>query len=270
MSSSYGAQLQSFRIATAAAIEFLTRVSIPSMRSLSPSDYGKAQREGVVYFPLVGALVGGVTATIFLIATTGLSPWIAALIAIGFEALLTGAFHEDALADTCDALGGGWTREQVLAIMKDSRLGTYGTLGLVLGVGLRVACTVELASIGSAWAFASIIAAASLGRLAIVALMVTTPPVVDRVSQAREMSSEQTLASLKFAALVSLACCSIWWLMHPLQSLVTCVVSVAIFAAYRRTIIRRVAGTTGDLLGCSAFMVQAVVLAGSCWGGPVA
>lgn len=91
----------------------------------------------VDYWPLVGWLTGGVMAFAYLFATAlGFTPMVAALLAIGARLLLTGALHEDGLADFCDGFGGGVTRERTLMIMKDSHIGTYGVLGLVLYFGL--------------------------------------------------------------------------------------------------------------------------------------
>src|SRR4029079_2424211 len=83
------------------------------------------------FFPLVGAIVGGTAALVFLGSVRLFPLNVAVLIAICFGSFITNGFHEDGLADTFDGLGGGWTRERALEIMRDSRLGTYGTLALI-------------------------------------------------------------------------------------------------------------------------------------------
>lgn len=249
----------------AAAIQFLTRVPIPCLNARSSEQYAVTLRAGVVYFPLVGGCIGIFTAAIFQILSLGLVAWIAALLALACEAILTGAFHEDAFADTFDALGGGWTREQVLEIMKDSRLGTYGTLALVLGTGIRAGCFVELVKFGLLWTVLSIVAASTLGRLAIVAMMVTTRPISDRRSQARDVAGNQTWQTLVLGLVSTLPFWFFWIGSGRLRAVVTVAVVVAICFAYRRYIIRRVGGTTGDLLGCSAYLTQLSILIGSCW-----
>ena len=89
--------------------------------------------------PLAGILIGVPSAlTLWLIATLGLSTLVAAAIAVAVAVLITGAFHEDGLADTFDGLGGGWTPERRLEIMKDSRIGSYGGAALILTLILRV------------------------------------------------------------------------------------------------------------------------------------
>lgn len=251
-----------------AAVQFLTRVPMPGMTRMTAEQYAKTLRSGVVYFPLVGGLIGFVTATVVLGLSLGVSVWVAALLALGCEALLTGAFHEDAFADTFDAFGGGWTRERVLEIMKDSRLGTYGTLALVIGVSVRAACLVELLSqYNWQWACSSIVASAALGRLAIVAIMATTSPITDRNSQAKDVSGTQTWKTFFIALVASSPLWIMWSWLGGYQAVVTILFTAGILYCYRAYILRRVGGTTGDLLGCSAYLAQLAILIGSTWGG---
>jgi adenosylcobinamide-GDP ribazoletransferase len=251
-----------------AAVQFLTRVTVPGMRQMTAEQYAVALRNSVVYFPFVGGCIGVVTAALCLCFSWGLSVWIAALIALGCEALLTGAFHEDAFADTFDALGGGWTRQRVLEIMKDSRLGTYGTLALIVGVGIRTACLAELLERHSwVWACASIIAAAAIGRLAIVAIMVTSSPISDRQSQARDVSGTQTGQTFFIALLTSAPLWIVWLWLGNIQAVLTLTFTMAMLFGYRNYILQRVGGTTGDLLGCSAYFTQLAILVGSTWVG---
>jgi adenosylcobinamide-GDP ribazoletransferase len=150
------AQLQ----ALFAAVQFLTRLPVPG-RFLGANRDGAPLQYATIYFPLVGALIGLATyATIWLAAHIW-PIWVAVLFGLIIEALLTGGLHEDALADCCDALGGGWTRADVLRILDDSRLGTYGVLGLTLAVLLRAG---SLASVDAGFLLPSLVASAALGR----------------------------------------------------------------------------------------------------------
>ena len=111
------------------AVQFYTRLPVPAWVGYSDELLNRA----TVYFPLVGWLVGGVAAGVY----TGAgflfrNQDIALLLSMVASILLTGAFHEDGFADVCDGFGGGWTQAKILAIMKDSRLGTYGATGLGL------------------------------------------------------------------------------------------------------------------------------------------
>lgn len=111
------------------AVQFYTRLPVPAWVGYSDELLNKA----TVYFPLVGWLVGGVSAGVFAGASFLFrNAEVALLLSMVASILLTGAFHEDGFADVCDGFGGGWTPDKILAIMKDSRLGTYGATGLGL------------------------------------------------------------------------------------------------------------------------------------------
>jgi len=108
------------------AVQFLTRLPVPN-RLTTEEELGRA----AAFFPLVGIIVGAGTAAVYLLALHVMSVAVAVLLALGFAAFITSGFHEDGLADTFDGLGGGWTRERALEIMRDSRIGTYGALALI-------------------------------------------------------------------------------------------------------------------------------------------
>src|SRR5258708_4817096 len=109
------------------AIQFLTRLPVARTLNSSETDIGKA----AAFFPLVGVIVGGGAALVFL-GLERILPLPASLFcAIVFAAFITNGFHEDGLADSFDGFGGGWTKDRVLEIMRDSRIGTYGTLALI-------------------------------------------------------------------------------------------------------------------------------------------
>lgn len=109
------------------AIMFFTRIPCPKWIDHSPEILNKSTR----YFSLVGIIVGGFSALIFWGFSYIFPLSLALLFSMVFTIWLTGAFHEDGFADVCDGFGGGWTKDKILTIMKDSRLGTYGTIGLV-------------------------------------------------------------------------------------------------------------------------------------------
>ena len=252
--------------ALTAAVQFLTRVPLRGPMGRDPAFYAAALRRSVIFFPLVGGTVGLVTAGVAVAAARGFDPLVAALIAISVEALLTGAFHEDALADTCDALGGGWTPEQTLEILRDSRLGTYGTLALIVGVGLRTAAIASLLSHSAALAAAAIVASAALGRMAIVAMMALLPPIAGRDSHARDVAGTQSLGRLFVAAAIGAPLLlPLLWL-APLRTIVGVAAVLVFLLGYRRSLRRRLGGTTGDLLGCSGYVAQVVVLLAVAWG----
>lgn len=155
------------------AVQFLTRIPVPPLRDFQPDWTARSAR----YFPLVGGLVGSASAVVFVAAGQVWSGWIAALLATAAGVLITGAFHEDGLADTADGLGGGQTPGRRLEIMKDSRIGTYGALALILVLWLKAAALQTM----SPWiAVVSLIAAHAGGRGAAVLAMRLSPYAGDR------------------------------------------------------------------------------------------
>ncbi len=123
------------------ALQFLTRVPIPGWVGFQPAWLHQSAR----HFPAVGLCVGALAAAVLWGAAHFWSALIAVLLSMAATIWATGAFHEDGLADTCDGLGGAVTREKALAIMKDSRLGTYGAVGLLLVMALKAAALHALA-----------------------------------------------------------------------------------------------------------------------------
>ncbi|MCU4166522.1 adenosylcobinamide-GDP ribazoletransferase [Carboxylicivirga caseinilyticus] len=110
------------------AFGFFTRIPIPFNIAFSQDNLNKCNR----YFPLVGYFVGGLSALVYLSASYFLPESLSILLSMAASILLTGAFHEDGFADVCDAFGGGWTKDKILTIMKDSRIGAYGAIGIIL------------------------------------------------------------------------------------------------------------------------------------------
>jgi adenosylcobinamide-GDP ribazoletransferase len=108
------------------AVMFLTRISVPKNIDHSPACLQKAPR----YFPVIGWIVGGLSALVFLVFNRFVATDVAILASIVAGILATGAFHEDGFADVCDGFGGGWTKEKILVIMKDSRIGAFGAIGI--------------------------------------------------------------------------------------------------------------------------------------------
>ncbi|MEY4764357.1 MAG: hypothetical protein RI907_1030 [Pseudomonadota bacterium] len=124
------------------AVQFLTRLPTPALPGWQPAWL----MHSMAYFPMVGALVGGLMGGALALAAAWWPPTVAVGLALAFAVWLTGGFHEDGWADTCDALGGTVSREKALEIMKDSRIGSYGALGLILMLGTKAAVLVALVS----------------------------------------------------------------------------------------------------------------------------
>jgi adenosylcobinamide-GDP ribazoletransferase len=124
---------------------FYTRIPVPADLEYNPTLLNRSR----MYFPAVGLLVGLLSAGAYWLSLILWSPSIAVLLSLVFSIWITGAFHEDGLADTTDGLGGGWSKERILEIMKDSRIGTFGTIALLLNLGLKALCGVSIASAGA-------------------------------------------------------------------------------------------------------------------------
>lgn len=244
-----------------AAVQFLTRIPI-TLRLIPdhPQRYQATLARGVIYFPLVGGLITATTSLVILLLLRWLPAELAVVIGLAFEAMLTGAFHEDALADTCDGLGGGWTREQVLDILKDSRLGTYGTLGLTLGLLCRFFCVAALAEQRYEVFVMSLVASGAIGRWAMLWLMHTLPPIEDRQTLARTVAGKKTGRAIVVAGIFGFPTVIAWLVIDPVGIAIAVAASGIVLATYRTMLLRRVGGSTGDLLGCSGYVVQLVVL----------
>jgi adenosylcobinamide-GDP ribazoletransferase len=115
------------------ALMFYTRIPCPKNIDHSPEYINKATR----YFPLIGWIVGAISFITFFISTFLFETNIAVLFSLMAGILVTGAFHEDGLADVFDAFGGGWTKEKILEIMKDSRIGTFGVIALIFSFAIK-------------------------------------------------------------------------------------------------------------------------------------
>ena len=153
------------------ALQFLTRVPIPPSVGFREAWLHDSAR----HFPAVGLLVGGAGAAVLALGALLFPLPLAVLLSMAATVLLTGAFHEDGVADTCDALGGAVTRERALAIMKDSRIGTYGALGLGFTLAIKAAALTALAGIGIDWAVVALVVGHAASRTASVALIHALP-----------------------------------------------------------------------------------------------
>lgn len=227
------------------AVQFLTRIPI---RLRSAPDLAAT----VPWFPVVGTVIGAAVGG----AAAGLGhlvpATVAAAVAVMFGMLLTGAFHEDGLADTADAMG-GWTPEQRREILKDSRHGSYGVSAMVGSILIRVLC---VASLGPAAAFGGLVAAHTLGRGAAVAVMGTAPPIPAPglgADYARTLSGRGTAVGVLVA--LALAGLAVGWWVAPL-ALAAGLGALAVALVTRRAF----GGVSGDILGAVEQVGECVVL----------
>lgn len=178
------------------AIGFFTRIPVPKMVDFQESELNHAAK----YFPLVGILVGMVGAGAFLLAARIFPGSIAVLLSMAATIYLTGAFHEDGLADSVDGFGGGFDSERILTIMQDSRLGTYGALALflMLFAKFQVLNTLPVQSVAYV-----LVAAHALSRLSAIYVMATLG-YVKPSGKAKPLASKVKVSDLIFATLFGL------------------------------------------------------------------
>jgi adenosylcobinamide-GDP ribazoletransferase len=223
------------------------------------------------YFPVVGLIVGVAGAIVFGLAVKVWTPTIAVVVSVAFTVWLTGAFHEDALADALDGFGGGWDRAQVLAIMKDSRIGAYALLGVLLVVAAKLAALRAIfdaaplrrgfVSAGTIAVARALIAAHVLGRWSSVALIadheyVRSPGTNEREGAGRPFVGAVTRTRLAVATglalLIAVAALG-------RATLVVVVVTGVVVWLAGRYFERRIGGITGDALGAANQLVELAV-----------
>lgn len=218
------------------ACRYLTVLPLPL--EAVPGDLGRAAG----WFPVVGLLLGLALGAAALLLDPVLPPLAGAVLLVALWAGLTGGLHLDGLADTLDGLGGGWSREEALAIMRDERIGAYGVTAIALVVALKIA---TLASLEPGLRWRALLLAPALGRLGPLVLARLCPP-----ARAEGAGHAFALAvsgrSLVAAVLVAVA--AALGLTGPWGALLVAAVAAdaAAFALYLR---RRLGGLTGDCLG---------------------
>lgn len=167
------------------AMMFFTRIPCPKWVDHNPEILSKSAK----YFSLVGVLIGAIGALIFLGASYMFSKEIAILFSMAATIYATGAFHEDGFADVCDGFGGGWSKDKILAIMKDSTLGTYGVIGLILILALKFSVLNEMDKF---YLPLLIIAGHSTSRFIATTLIFTHPYVRDTNSKSKPAATKIT------------------------------------------------------------------------------
>lgn len=234
----------------AAAIGLLTRLPV----AVSEAAAARGARAAWAY-PLAGlvvAIMGGAVGWLGL--AIGLATWVAAGLALATMIVATGALHEDGLADCADGFWGGWTRERRLEIMKDSHIGTYGVLALLLAIGLRWGALASLFDQGAI--FVPMIAAALLSRAAMPALMAALPHARD--TGLSHHVGRPTAATATLGAALAVVLTGV--LQGPGAELVVVPLVVCAAIAMARLAKSRIGGQTGDVLGGTQQVCEICVL----------
>ena len=227
------------------ALQFLTRIPI---RLRTAPDLAAS----VPWFPVVGAAIGVVVGSVMVGLGQLVPATVAAAVAVMVGVMITGAFHEDGLADTADAMG-GWTPERRREILKDSRHGSYGVAAMVGSILVRVLC---VASLGPAAAFGGLVAAHALGRGVAVAVMGVAPPVPTEglgADYARVLSTRR--AAIGAGAAIALGAVAVGWWVLPLT--LAAGVGALVVALIAN---RAFGGVSGDILGAVEQVAECLVL----------
>lgn len=237
-------QFEKFLIAT----QFLTRLPIPARLQ---TNWGMEDlRDSVHMFPLVGVLVGLGASLVYAAAVfCNLPPVLAAILTVAAQVLITGALHEDGLADVCDGFGGGSTREQKLEIMRDSRIGTYGAIGLMLSLALRIGAIAHLAE--PEVVAPALLAAAALSRAAMPVAMWLLPQARSEglAASAGRPGLAMVWLGVGFGVIVSFLC------LQPFVAGVAIAASAAVCGLFLSLSNRQINGITGDVLGSTQGLV---------------
>ncbi len=243
------------------AIGFFTRIPVTKELDFSQQNLNQASR----YFSLVGWLIGVICALVFYVMSLWMPISISILVSMTIGFFLTGGFHEDGLADTCDGLGGGWTVDDKLKIMKDSRIGSYGSLALWSILSLKFFLLLEIAKVDLIFStlniYGAILIAHPLSRSLSTALIYVLPYVTDgdlaKVKPLAESSRISDLLINLFVGCIGLLLLDgIFWFVVLSQ--------LGLFVFLRWFFNRQVKGFTGDMLGAaqqlSEVLAYAVVL----------
>jgi adenosylcobinamide-GDP ribazoletransferase len=242
------------------ALQFLTRVPVPRWVGFEPAWLQACLR----HFPLVGAAVGAWAAAVLWTALALWPPTVAAAASVLATVWLTGAFHEDGLADTCDGLGGAVSRARALEIMKDSRIGSYGAVGLVLVLVLKVAVVAALAEGAATAAAAALVWGHAASRAAPVLLVWHLPYAGDpdhakAKPLATQIGGAGVAVALAWLGMLVVALLGLWpTLWAALATSALAGLLATLWCA--RWLRRRLAGFTGDTLGATQQIVELAIL----------
>ncbi len=243
------------------AVMFYTRIPCPKNTTHDPTYLNKATR----YFPLVGYIVGGIGALVFALSYKVFSVELTILFSLLANILTTGAFHEDGFADVCDGFGGGWTKEKILKIMKDSAIGAYGAIGLVLLFAIKFFAIKSVIDTDGNYSFVVMqcvmifIMVHALSRLTAISIIFTTDYVrEDELSKSKPIAKQNTWKEILGAFVFGLAPLSVLVYMELEFILILIPLILLRFFAIRY-FKKWIGGYTGDCLGAVQQMAEVII-----------
>jgi adenosylcobinamide-GDP ribazoletransferase len=224
------------------AVRFFTRLPVPAWVGHSSEALNRSAR----YFPAVGLLIGGIGALVYFAAVYFWPQPVAVLLSMAATIYATGAFHEDGLADTVDGLGGGWNKLHILEIMKDSRVGSYGVVAMVLALLGKFTL---LAALDGALIPFALLAGHALSRFCSTVLLASMDYVrEDLLSKARPLATRLSTGEMLVAAFFVLAALA---LLPPEKAIVGCLLAALATVWLAAKFERWLGGYTGDCLGAT-------------------
>jgi adenosylcobinamide-GDP ribazoletransferase len=253
------------------ALQYFTRVPIPAALGRWTGFSTELQRASLAHFPGVGIFVAAVAiasywAVVQLLPRSGFAPLVAAVLSTIATLLLTGALHEDRLADTADGLGATHEREQALETMKDSRIGSFGALALMLALLMKIGLLGLIGSVAGMPAVAAALLGAHVVSRALSLAIVATLPYIGQASTSKSLATTAgiTWTSLAVAALwCAPALTLVAMLTSPGFCIAALALSVCAMLLMRRLLVRRLRGFTGDCLGATQQLCESVFYMGA-------
>ena len=240
----------------ATAIMFLTRIPVGNAGSGSPNDLA----ESTQYFPLVGMVVGLAASFVYLLTQAIFSNEVGIILTMIFAVLITGGFHEDGLADFADSTG-AWTTTRKLEIMRDSRIGTYGALALILALLLTAFALIDIATEAAQNMNTTVLVATSLvvahvlSRWSSLVLIFTTQYARDDAAN-KVFVDGVNLQRVLIGSFIGFSVLIVACIVSITSVMVSLVVTCIVIALARRWFIKSVGGITGDCLGAANKLVE--------------
>jgi adenosylcobinamide-GDP ribazoletransferase len=233
-----------------AGVAFLTRIPMPLAGAPTPEGFARAQR----VFPMIGAVIGAAVGLVYLaLATIGVPAFAAAALALGAGAFLTGALHEDGLADVADGFGGGRDRARKLEIMRDSRVGTYGVLILLVSFAAKLAA---LAALPPRAVLPTLLAVHALARAPMTVMAATMPYARSDGLAATAGRPDRTTAATSVILALVIAFLALPWLEALAAGLVVAIGALGVATLAQR----QIGGQTGDVLGAAEQVGETLAL----------
>ena len=238
----------------ALAMQFMTRLPMPA-RGLDPARLNRAS----AWFPAVGLVVGGLAAVLYSLVVGHLGKPLTALVVVLLMVLVTGGLHEDGLADCADAFGGGWTREDRLRILKDSRIGSFGAIALILSIGARILLLSTL-PVGSVARY--IISAQVVARSTPLPLSAILKPARGAEGQGGRIAGGLRWPTLALGSMLTLVSVGYLLRLSAWQPIVAVGLVTTLSGAYYR---KQLGGVTGDCMGATIQLSEIAVYLCGAW-----